>query len=405
MRRDVSSLPRSVFLGVVLAMGVMISAGVPAGGQAESGGSRAAAGADVDHIGIAAVMIRDGNFDRAERALEQVDTTGEDVDLPRYYTLRGLVNVRTGDFAGAIDSFLEARAAGQDDPVLNEYLAQAYYGDRRYDEAIDAIDAVPSLVQYPALYGILAESYWQLGDHGEAYDTLSRAIELFPGETQFLRQQIFYLIDLDLTREAIERSLVYLERLDDDPDAYVTVGEALRRGGEARLAVETLEMGALRNPSDQRIRLALAQAYLDVGMVRTAGAIVERAAAYDPALYVEAAEIFRRAGDYPRALYLNSLVLDEARKALQRFHLLLATERYESAVALETRLLRTANLEDDANRYAMAFALYQTRQFGRAIGYLNQIDGSDFFRRATQLRQAIETVREADLSGTEGESS
>jgi hypothetical protein len=57
-------------------------------------------------------MIRDGNFDRAERALEQVDTTGEDVDLPRYYTLRGLVNVRTGDFAGAIDSFLEARAAG-----------------------------------------------------------------------------------------------------------------------------------------------------------------------------------------------------------------------------------------------------------------------------------------------------
>jgi tetratricopeptide (TPR) repeat protein len=263
--------------------------------------------------------------------------------------------------------------------VLNVYLAQAYYGDRRYDEAIDAIDAVPSLVQYPALYGILAESYWQLGDHGEAYDTLSRAIELFPGETQFLRQQIFYLIDLDLTREAIERSLVYLERLDDDPDAYVTVGEALRRGGEARLAVETLEMGALRNPSDQRIRLALAQAYLDVGMVRTAGAIVERAAAYDPALYVEAAEIFRRAGDYPRALYLNSLVLDEARKALQRFHLLLATERYESAVALETRLLRTANLEDDANRYAMAFALYQTRQFGRAIGYLNQIDGSDFF--------------------------
>lgn len=372
-----------------------------AGGQQEAEGEQQA---NVDYIGIAAVMIRDGNFDRAERALEQVDLDDEDLDLERFYTLSGLVQLRRGNNREAIAQFEQAQTQGQDDPVLNVYLAQAYYGEQRYQDAIAAIDGVPNLAQYPSLYGLLADSYWQLDDTSAAYSTLGRAAELFPSQAQFVRQQIFYLVELGLTQEAVTKSLEYLSKLEEEPAAYVTVGEALRRGGNPDLAVETLEMGVLQHPHDRQIRLALAQAYLDLGRPRTAASMVERAAANDPSLYFEAAEIYRRAGAYDRALFLNSLVLDEGNKAIQRFHVLLSMERFESAIALESRLQRTGNLNNDANRYAMAYGFFQVRKLDRAVEYLNRIDSTDFFRRATQLRQAIETVRESE-SFSEGAAS
>lgn len=389
---------------VVLVLAFVSAMPLTAGGSSESGsaGSGAADGQTIDYLGVAAVMIRDGNFERAARALEEVDPAAENVDLQRYYTLSGLVALRQGENAAAIGFFERAIDEGQTDNVINVYLAQAYYAEGRYEDAIAAIDRVPNLTQFSALYGVLAESQWQLGRRDEAYDTLDRAIEFFPTQVQFLRQQIFYLIDLDLTRAAAEKSLTYLDRLENDPAAYVTVGEALRRGGNPEPAIQTLEMGLLQHPADEQIHLALAQAYLDTGRLRVAGAIIERAAARNPALYFEAAEIFRRAGEFDRALFLNSLVIDEARKTSQRFSILLSMERYEESTALEARLQRTGGLEDDGSRYAMAFAFYQTRQFQRSIGYLNQIAGAEFFRQATQLRRAIETVRAAESGQTTG---
>ena len=350
----------------------------------------------VDYVGIAAVMIRDGNYERAAKALEKVDTSNEALDIKRFYTLSGLLALRQGDNKSAVDAFQRAKDEGQDDPVLNVYLAQAYYGKKQYEDAIEAIEKVSNLTQYPALYGLQADSYWKIDKKAEGYEILNLAIELFPSQTQFLRQEVFYLIELGLTQAAGDRSELYLERLDDEPAAYVTVGEALRRGGNPQQSIVTLEMGLLQHPNNRNIRLALAQAYLDAEKPRTAGSMVERAAAQDQELYFEAAEIFRRAHYFDRALFLNSLVVEESKKAVQRFHVLLSMERYESAVALESRLRRTGNLEDDANRYAMAFGFFKTRQFDRAVEYLNKIESSEYFRRATQLRQAVETVRESE---------
>lgn len=359
-------------------------------GEGEDDATRNAA---VDYLGVAAVMIRDGNYERAQSALEQVDLQDEETDLERFYTLAGLVALRLGAPAVAIENFELALQQGQTDSTLYVYLAQAYYTENRYQDAVDAINQVPNLNQFPALYGVLAESYWRLEQRETAYATLERAVQLFPSQSQLLRQQIFYLVELNLTQEAAEKGLLYLERLEDSPAAYVTVGEALRRGGNPDQAARTLEEGRLRHAGDEQIQLALAQAYIDLGYLRAAGSIIETAAARNQALYFEAAELFRRAGEYERALYLNSLVLEEGPKSLQRFNILLSQERYEESIAQEQRLLRSGELEADSTRYAMAFALFQTRQFDRAIFYLNQISDPEIFNQAVQLRRAIETVR------------
>ncbi len=372
------------------------------GGQQDSGtsGVEPAAGRneDIDYLGIAGVMIRDGNYERAINALDQVDLSSDNTDLIRYYTLKGLAELRLGKYEAAVRSFQEAVAQGQDDAVINVYLAQAYYQNQQYQQTLDTINRIKNLNQYSALYSIKAEAEWQSGKKAEAYNTLTRAISLFPSRTEFQRQRIFYLIELNLTQEAAQRSREYLNSLEDDPDAYVTIGEALRRGGAEDLAIRTLESARIRYPGNERVLLALAQAYLTNEMPRSAGKMVEEAAAYNNSLYHDAAEIFRRAKAYAKALYLNSQVIDPKKKSIQRFTLLVSMGRFEEALALEQRLIQNGAIEDDAIKYAIAYALFETRQLDRSRQYVNKIESSDYFRRASQLRRAIETLNSSDYT-------
>lgn len=396
-------MKRNVPCIIFMILSLFITTGLYAGGQGEVGtpGKTPGPGGNIDYVGVAAVMIRDGNYDRAAKALDEVDPDQPDLDLQRYYTLKGLIALRQNDSPAAIENFNRAIAEGHTDPVINVYLAQAYYTAEMYRETLESIDRIPNLAQYSALYGLQAESYWQLEQRTMAYATLERAAELFPEQVQFLRQQIYYLIELHLTQAAAEKSLAYISKMEQDPDAFVTVGEALRRGGNPDEAVRILEMGRLLYTGHRKIHLALAQAYLDAGQPRNAGFMIEQAASGDPALYYEAAEIYRRAGSYHRALYLNSQVLDEAKKAVQRFNILLSMERYESAAALEQRLRRNGSFSEDSIIYAMAFTLFKTRRLDEAVAYLNRIESPDYFRRATQLREAVEAVRESYLIAQE----
>ncbi len=368
-----------------------------AGGSSEGAGGDNGEEDDVDYLGVAAVMLRDGNFDRAEDALNNVNTELESFDETRYYTLWGLLHLRRNRFSEAIENLEAAKAAEGTDPVINVYLGQAYYRAEEYERAIDAIEAVPNITRYPDLLGVKAEAQWRLGWRDEAFETLADSIDLFPSRTGFLEQRVFYLIELDLTQAAADESLRYLGTVSGNPEAYVTIGEALRRGGQVNQAIESLEIGLLRFPESRRIRLALAQAYLDNDQPRTAGRLVEEAAALDFNLYHDAAEIFRRAGALERALFLNSQVPDEAAKTRQRFNLLLAMERYEEAVALEERLERLGLLDEDALRYSIAYAYFQTRQLDKAQSYVSRIGSQEYFRQATQLRRAIEIVRAEDV--------
>lgn len=383
-------MQRRTFITAILIVWPVLS--LLAGGSAESNPSGTGA-SDIDYLGVAAVMIRDGNFERARTALESVDTGAEEFDAARYYTLAGLVALRSGENERAADAFAAAVDAGQSDPTINVYLAQAYYSTGRYEETVRTIESVQNLRSFPALYGVQAEALWQLERREEAFSILSRAISLFPSQTQFRRQRILYLIEQDLTRQAAEESVAYLAVMENDPEAYITIGEALRRGGISDLALQTLESARIRYPDNERILLVLAQAYLSADLPRAAASIVEEAAARNPALAYDAAEIYRRAGDFQRALYLNTQVTDADRKSLQRFNILLGMERYEEAVALEPRLNRSGAVSDDAVRYALAYALFQVRNLSGAAEYANRIESSDYFRHATQLRRAIETVR------------
>ncbi|MFW5728374.1 MAG: tetratricopeptide repeat protein, partial [Spirochaetota bacterium] len=292
-------------LPLIVLLFLLMAASAGAGGaseRSEDGDAGAdASGQDVDYVAVAALMIRDGNYDRAEQALSEVDPTAEGVDLARYHTLLGLLELRDEDYEEAAGNFREAIRNGQEDPSIYAYLAQSQNALGNHQAALDALEELPNLTRFPGLFSLKASSEWELGRTADALATLRRAGELYPSRSDFARQRIAYLLELDLTQAAADESLSYLEDAEQNPEVYTSMGEALRRGGQLQAAVQVLELGRIRFPEDEQIMLVLAQTYLDREMPRTAGSIIEEAAARNFALYHEAAEIYRRAGDLSRA--------------------------------------------------------------------------------------------------------
>lgn len=352
---------------------------------------------EIDYLGIAALMVRDENYARAETALANVDPSNESTDLMRYYTLGGLIKIQSEDYKQATKSFELALSHGQQDPLIHAYLGQTYYALGEYQKSVDAISKLTNFDQYPDLLGIKTQGYWKLGEVSSAFSTLEDAVSLYPDQPLFLRQQIYYLIELDLTREAIAQSAVYLSKMGNDPNGYLTIGDALRRGNQSSEAINVLEMANLRFPEHDAIRLMLAQAYADVGSIYTAAEIVEAVSHDDSSYYYDAAELFRRKGVFQRALYLNSLIVDPKAKAAQRFNILLQMERYEQALSLESRLHTLGLIEDDTFRYALAYVNYQTGRYGKSVEYIEQITTAHLVEKAALLRNAIEAAWERDI--------
>ena len=402
MNIRISLIPDRNFKLILLAIFSFITAfQVTAGGGRESAnGSTTEAGdvsgavnEEIDYLGIAAIMIRDGNYPRAASALSNVDPDRQDVDRSRYHTLHGLVDYQAADFASAAEHFELSILNGQEDRLVYAYLGQTYFNLGEYQKAITTFETLASFDQFPGLLGTKSQAHWYLGQTAKAFATLTDAIARYPDQSRFYQQRIFYLIELDLTQEAAEQSATYFRLAGDDLDGYLTIGEALIRGAQYDQAIVTLEMAKLKFPDNERVRLSLARAYLERGSTLTAAKIVEEASHNNSEYNYDAAELFRRNKNYSRSLYLNSLVTDAEDKATQRFNILIEMERYEEALSLEARLQSLELVEDDALRYALAYVHYQAGHFDRSTEYLNEITGSEFDRRVFQLNEVIEAAK------------
>ena len=110
----------------------------PAAGQ--EAGNEPSEEEEVDRLSLAALLIRDGFFDRAETVLAEVDMTEEGLDLSRFYTLRGLIRLQRQDYEKAREDLQHAIQLGRDEPLLHLYLAQAWYGLEEYEETLRELD-------------------------------------------------------------------------------------------------------------------------------------------------------------------------------------------------------------------------------------------------------------------------
>ena len=356
---------------------------------------------EVDYVALAARLIGDGHYDRAERMLSEVDPEAEGVNKKQLYTLQGVLFLKKQLFSASADSFEKAIAEGQDQPAVRFYLAQGYYGAKKFDKCLVALAAAGKEGQVEAGYLMKAQAHWELKHPAEAVSALGEGLAKFPGHAELGRMKIFLLVELGLYQEVVELSRGYLARAEVSPDDYVAVGQALRSGGQHRQAQLLLEKAHLRFPASEAISVQLAHAYLDGSSPSAAAMIFEDVARVNPKYHLEAAELYKKARRLDRALRLNGRVHDQKEKLSQRLSLLLEQERFEQIAAMQPVLSRLNLLSDEDIRYALAFAYFNTRQFERAERTMKGITKTRLFEATLELRKAIDSCRQAGWECTQ----
>jgi predicted Zn-dependent protease len=377
-------------LGLVLsiAMSTLLAAG-PAFAQDD----------EVDYVELAAVLMRDGEAERAEEALKNVDPAAEGVDLATYHTVRGLVAMERQQQAVAAEAFAAAFAAGQADPMIHLYRAQALFGLERYAEAVAAIEqAGPAVEGLSGAWLMRAHALWMQQQRQAALDVLAAASARFPENTAFQRRQVFYLIEAGLYQEAAALGRDYLTRTAGKPEDVVAIATALRRARSFDEALRLLEPARLAHPDNRELGKALAQTWLEKGNAYAAAEILAIEAEHDPALLAEAAELFRRAGHPARALTLNARVGDSSRKLKQRVGILVELRRFEQVAGMEDALYRAGLLADEDVRYALAYANFRGGNFEAVERHLAALTRPELFRKATELRRLMQDCAETRWS-------
>lgn len=351
---------------------------------------------EVDHLALAARMVKDGHFDRAALVLAKVDEQDDAVDKKMLHILRGLIAMNAQTYAEAAESFERAIRAGATDPAVWLSLGQARYGMKDFRGAVDALKkAGPAAAADHRAELLRSRAHWELGEPGAALDVLARAGKRFPDLIDFPRLEMHYLIELGLYRELDRRSPTFLARRDLAAGDLAALGEAMRKGGRLDEARRFVEESRLRFPDDVTLSVLLSRIYMDGGQLLTAAMILEELARLDPMYLIEAAELYRRAGRLERALFINARVADQKTKMKQRLQIHLELEQFDIISAMEARLSRLGLLEDQQIRYALAYGFFMIRDFEAAERHLRRLDDADLFARAAELRKAIASCKDA----------
>ena len=138
----------------------------------------------------------------------------------------------------------------------------------------------------------------------------------------------------------------------------------------------------------------LALTYVETEQPLAAADIFFNAAMSNPELIAEAAELYRRAGNLYRSLSLNAKIADPEKKLKQRLALLLELERFDQITAMEEAMTRAGLLAEEDLRYALAYAYFQVGDYLAAEGHLALLTRPDLFRKAVELRRAMEECAE-----------
>lgn len=346
---------------------------------------------EIDHLALAALLLKDGFTSRAQEELKQVNLEKEELNLGRFYTIDGLVNTKLFNYEKANKSFKIALTYEGVERALNLYIAQNAYKLQDYKGSLDAIAKVRDLAdKKPSVLALEAECNWRLKNQNQALVTLAKGIKLFPNEWIFYKQRFNYLVRLQLYQAALNDAQVYLKNAKPNEKTVLAFISVLKESGDTDKAIELAEMANLQYLSSAKVTVLLAHLYMDKEMLVTAAELFDQASIEDRVYTKEAAEMMRRAHQFVIALYKNSQMLDMKEKLKQRVAIYIEFGAYERIIVSEKALRRSGLIEDETIRYALAYSYYMIHSFDKSERELKQLTRPDLFAKATELRKNMQ---------------
>jgi len=396
---------------------------------------------EVDHLSLASMMVYDGKFDKANAELLEAKMNDKNLDMSKYYTIKGVICMRQEKHTEAITFLKKAVQATKDkvyvapvateekrkhlfsvgsdpEPVkvsteplfdgekireeelhkLYSYLSQESYKVKNYSETISYLDLQgPSGRDQAAEYMLRSDCYWKMNNKDSAISMLSTGARAFPEDQSLLKQKFYYFTELGLYQEAIASAKVYMKRATPDAKEYMALGQMLLAGGQREEAIKVLEETKMLFPKEAKVDMLLGQIYMQKSMTYTTANLFEQASYYDQKYTKEAAELHRRVGMTPHALYLNASVSNKEEKLKQKIAIYVDRQEYEMIIGLIDALKRYKMLDDDAIRYAVAYAYYMAKDYEEAEAHLKMITDNELFSKATIIRKNIEKCKDNSM--------
>lgn len=397
-------------------------------------GAKEAQVPDVDHLALASMMVYDGKFDKAYAELEEAKNTDKNLDMSKYYTIKSVIAMRQDNHAQAIEELKKAvvatkakvykapepikekrkhlfslasepkKVAVSNEPPydgekirrqelqkLYSYLSQESYKAERYLDTIKYLDLQGETGRDEAAeYMLRADCYWKAGNKAAAVDILSKGAQAFGSDQSLLKQKFYYYTELGLYQEAIVSAKAYMKRAAPNAKEYLVLAQMLIAAGQREEAITLLEETKMLFPRDAEVSILLGHLYMKNGMEFTTAALFEQASYYEHKYVKEAAEVHRRVGLTPHALYLNAQITDKVEKLKQKIAIYVDREEYENIIGLIDALERYKMLDDDNIRYAVAYAYYMAKDYEEAEKQLKLITDDELFSKATIIRKNIE---------------
>lgn len=353
---------------------------------------------ELEKLPLIALLIKNGHLERAQNVFETLTPKEINQDKKRATTLQGLLALSQEKYELALSLFYEARTLGQKDPELSIYISQAHYAKKQYAQVIKELEGKTELFQARVrLFALYCDSFWQQEQRQLAFDCLFKAQKMHPDSSVTTLNTISYLNSLGLFHESLDLVFKKEQNLWSAQD-LLTVSGLYQEHNQKHLGLKVLEYAHLifADKAEQKeIKLQLARTYLDLGKPMAAATVLDQTNKFGVPLYpLELAEIYRQSGHYARADYLLQFVDKKEEQLKQKLTLYLTQKDYEKAGALERPLLNSSIDLPDPLRYALAYALYKTRQFDQASKHLARVQEQTLYQKAIQLRAHLRRCQE-----------
>lgn len=337
-------------------------------------------------LGLAALLVQGQSYEKAIIVLEKMGNDLEDEEQTRRDTLMGLAYLGLRKFDQSITYLNEALKSENPQPEVKLYLAKAYTGAEKFDDVIKTLDARTS----SEMVRVYSNALWKLGQFNFALKELNQSLSKFPTDEQLYKQVLFYLVELKLYQSAVTFfETTYKSSFPLSGQDYVEMAFALKDSLIPNADLIWLEKANVLFPEDQNVLLALANSYHLRGHNYLAAMIFDKLAQWDSKYFVEASELYRRAGHIMTALARNNEVRDHKAKLEQRFVLYLDLQDVEKMTSMQSQMQLNGLMEKDELRYAMAWAQFESGRFKQAQSLISKITDQNLYEKAQGLRKQI----------------
>jgi|GEM_PF-2276475 len=242
---------------------------------------------------------------------------------------------------------------------------------------------------------LVSQALWDSNKKEEAYSHLAKIPKRKLKDRDLIeRQKLYYLFKLGRVKKLFDLSKDYLKSAGASVD-FGLYGVSLLKKESRYLAELYFDQLISVMPKNDVVLKERGVFELESGNAYLASLFLDRAAHISDAHSFEAAAVHLDLGHHEQALFFNSKVSDQKKKALQQFTIYLDAENYEKALSLKFELKKRDLLKEDKVSYALMYSAFKVGDYSTFSSLLTQITSKNYLSKVLKLKEIVDSCKES----------